>query len=236
MSKFYLNEEVRYILTDSRNPARDIRIFLVQQYNKVHSQNLNSANLTTEEELAIQKWLMCNSDVHFLSGDLKHVFRRSLFYSEADKLGYIQQTQIACPVCNSDKMRFFSIRIPPKSYQSMPSILKHYYRTKIGKHPFVKNTKPIPVYDGVCLQLICVLNKSRDKDVDNMAKLTIDALKGYIFDDDRQIHHLQVIKSFASLSEEHIKIGVAISQINNRSNILFDANNNSWGSNYKIDF
>jgi hypothetical protein len=68
-----------------------------------------------------------------------------------------------------------------------------------------------------------------------MAKLIVDGLKGCLFQDDSQICHLQVIKYFSFRCEEHVKIGIAVSKVNDRSNILFEANNTVWDDSYRID-
>jgi Holliday junction resolvase RusA-like endonuclease len=235
MAKIDLEKCVKSLLDYSSDPVRDIRLLFVGEYNKVHSENLDPSNLTENEELEIQKWLMKDSDVHFLSSCLKRILTRSIFFNEADKVGHIQRTPIDCPVCGSfNQNRFFSIRIPLKSHQYITSELKAYYQREIQSHPFVKDGTSI-TSGGVCLRLICVLNGSADKDVDNMAKLIIDGLKGYVFSDDKQVHHLQVIKYFSSSYEEHIQIAVAPSKVNDHSNILFEAINSDWVGNYRID-
>lgn len=234
MAKFDFEKRVKSLLSYSSDPVRDIRLFFVGEYNKVYCRNLDASNLTEHEELEIQRWLMRDSDVQFLSGHLNHIFSRSVFFNEADKLGHIQKTPIVCPICGSNQNRFFSIRIPPRSHQYITSELKTYYQGKIQCHPYVKDGTLIAV-DGVCLRLICVLNGSSNKDVDNMAKLIMDGLKDYVFSDDKQVHHLQVIKYFSSSCEEHIQISIATSKVNDHSNILFEAINVNWGGNYQID-
>jgi hypothetical protein len=157
MTEVNLARHVKRILDSSSDPVKDLRGFFVEQYNKAHLEDLDHTNLTEHEELEVQKWLIRDSDVPFLSAYLDQVFTRTIFYNEEDKLHYIQQTQNCCRICGgSNEIRYFPIQISPKSHQSITSRLKNYYQKEIRNHPFVRNSTPMSS-DNVCLQLTCVL-------------------------------------------------------------------------------
>lgn len=54
--------------------------------------------------------------------------------------------------------------------------------------------KSTPFKGKVAVRLVFTFTDNRRRDAQNHQKLTLDALQGYFYDDDSQIHHLTVIK------------------------------------------
>ena len=78
------------------------------------------------------------------------------------------------------------------------------------------------------MKLIFVIKESQEKDVDNMAKITIDGLEKILIPDNKQIDHLEVVKFKTKYLEEHISISIGRSHLNERENILFRGLNMGW--------
>lgn len=155
---------------------------------------------------------------------------RDWFINEADKHNYLQQ--VHCKICDIEGVRFFPIRISPKSRQ-IKSSLKNRFQESIAKAPYVKSNA-FKTADRICIKLIFVINKSRDKDLDNMVKITIDGLKKVLIPDDKQIDHLEAIKFNTKHIEEFISITIGHSNLNKTDKILFTGENLSWAGLDKI--
>jgi len=67
-----------------------------------------------------------------------------------------------------------------------------------------------------------------------MAKVVIDALKGELFPDDKQIDHLEVIKYKTDHLEENIMIQIGYSSVNDHSNVIFREVNLDWAGQPKV--
>lgn len=236
MQRFRLKTEVERLLKDSKSPSKDVRTFLVEKFNEMNGAQLDPNAIKKSDELTVQQWIVGSTDLHFLSGEFVKVYKRSYFFDEVDKIIAIQQSQASCLVCGLVRpIRFFSIRISPKSHQSLTPELKQFYLEQVQNHPYVQRETQFDSSHRLCVQLICVLRESRDKDVDNMAKLILDGIKGKVFPDDKQIDHLQVVKFRANESEEFVSIGIAISTLNQSRNVLFSAINADWPEQIRLD-
>ncbi|QUY42552.1 RusA family crossover junction endodeoxyribonuclease [Acaryochloris marina S15] len=220
----------------SNSPSKDARTFLVEKFNAINGTQLDPTSLLKDDELTVQRWIAGNTDLHFLSAELAKVYKRSYFFNEVDKVIAMQHSQERCLICGSvSQARFIPIRISPKSHQSLTPDLKRYYLEQLQNHPFIQGETQFDSSHRLCVQLICVLKEGRDKDVDNMAKLILDGIKGQVFPDDKQIDHLQVVKFRANESEEFVSIGVAVSTLNQHSDVLFGAINSDWSGQSRLN-
>lgn len=235
MQQIRLRAEVERFLKKSDSPLEDVRAFLVENFNKTNDTHIDLNNLSKDDELTLQRWILKCTDLHLLSIELVEVCKRSYFFDEVDKIIAIQQSQANCLICGPVRpIRFFSLRISPKSHQSLTPELKKFYLEQLQDHPYVSSVSQFDSSHRLCVQLICVLREGRDKDVDNMAKLILDGIKGKVFPDDRQIDHLQVVKFRASESEEFVSVGVTSSTLNQHTNVLFRAINLDWSGQSRL--
>jgi Holliday junction resolvase RusA-like endonuclease len=81
-----------------------------------------------------------------------------------------------------------------------------------------------------CLALTFVVNKSRkDRDLDNMAKATQDAVSRALNFDDARIVHLDVVKLSFSDAEECVYLRLATSSLNTHNDVVGAYFNHSFG-------
>ncbi len=198
---------------------------IIDFYNKANDTALNAKQLTYDEEGQLQRWLN-KEKVGFIDLRSETFTKMNWFANEFDKHQYF--LQFHCKICDIEGLTHFPIRISPMSSQ-IKSDIKNKFQELIKTAPYVKN-KPTHFKDTdrICLKLIFVINKSRDKDVDNMAKITIDGLEKILIPDDKQVDHLEVIKFKTNYLEEHISISIGRSHLNDNKNILFHNTNFKW--------
>ncbi len=198
---------------------------IIRLYNLDNKNNYNYKSISIKQEEKIQQWM--NSLHIFPLGAKNEMFlKRNWFNNEFDKKNYL--LQFHCKICDIEGLTHFPIRIKPQSRQ-IKSEIKTKFQKLIKTAPYVKNKQEaFTTNDRICLKLIFVINQSRDKDVDNMAKITIDGLQDVLIPDDKQIDHLEVIKFKTVYLEEHISISIGRSHINEHKNILFRGLNLNW--------
>jgi Holliday junction resolvase RusA-like endonuclease len=152
---------------------------------------------------------------------------KSAHITLSDKVSWLAQQP--CHVCNPDPpIRVIPLRIEPESGQSLTPKNKRAFKAAIvkrlsdGPHHGAR-------YDRVCLTLLFVCSASRNvRDVDNVAKLVMDSIKGIIMGDDRDVDHLNSMRFTHEGEEEYIYVRVSNSNINNHSDVVHTEMMHSW--------
>jgi Holliday junction resolvase RusA-like endonuclease len=211
-----IQDDLETLLKDTSVTKDKVREEMVRLFNLLNSRNIDYKTISIGEEEEIVKWLNKN-DVSFITARRKTYLQRDWFVNEADKHSWL--SQFHCKVCGLEGISVFPIRIPPKSRQTKTE-LKNRFQELISQAPFAQN-KRFNSSDRICLKLVFIINQSRDKDLDNMAKTTLDGLKKVLLADDKQIDHLELIKFKANYIEEFISVSIGRSNLNNQNNIIF---------------
>ncbi|MFC1741754.1 RusA family crossover junction endodeoxyribonuclease [Nanoarchaeota archaeon] len=93
----------------------------------------------------------------------------------------------------------FKVAVTPTSIQSRNKVMIDKVRVEVGRvasdefcKEFMANIKDKPL--SVTLYFFLTKADIDTKDVDNLAKLTVDALQGHLFDNDKQIYRLECHK------------------------------------------
>jgi Holliday junction resolvase RusA-like endonuclease len=218
-----LQDDIEVLLKKHGITRDNLRGEIVNLYNLLNSASLNPESTSLEQEEEIVRWLN-NNGVHFISLRKEPYNKRDWFVNEIDKHSYL--SQFHCKICDVEGLRIFPIRIPPQSRQTK-TLLKNKFQELISTAPFTQNGR-FDLADRICLKVIFVINKGRDKDLDNMVKTTLDGLKKVLFPDDKQIDHLELIKFKTQFVEEFISISIGKSNLNNSNNVLFKGENLGW--------
>lgn len=207
----------------------DVRQEIVNIFNLLNSTALNAKDISIKQEEELTRWLYGNN-VHFISSKKESYNKRDWFINEIDKISYLNQFH--CKICNLDGLSIFPIRIKPKSRQTKTQV-KNEFQRLISEAPFVKN-KTFNSADRICIRMTFIINQSRDKDLDNMAKITLDGLKKVLIPDDKQIDHLELIKFKAKYIEEFISVAIGKSNLNNNNTVIFNGENLNWAGLEKL--
>jgi len=113
------------------------------------------------------------------------------------------------------------IVLTPHSYQSADAKIKKAFKRAILHHFDVMSEGIRYFGKKICLHIVFVLKESsKDKDVDNMAKLLIDGLKNVLFSDDKEIIHLSIVKIRQQDPEEFININIRESNLQDNSDVF----------------
>ena len=226
-----LELQINSIVFNKVHSVDDIRKEIFDLFNKSENKDFNYEKSTIEENELIAKWLTSN-DVVFVGLNKELQKTKSIHLNETEKMHFL--TQSFCRICGSQApISNFPIRITPTSRQVKTDI-KNEFKKNFATSPYGKNLG-INKDNRLCIKIVFVLRDARDKDLDNMAKLTLDALKELIQIDDKNIDHLELIKLKTKYLESFISFRIAKSEINTKDDVILTGTNLSWAGLNKLD-
>jgi Holliday junction resolvase RusA-like endonuclease len=182
---------------------------------------------------SVCRWMNANFEIFvplLVKGHrmLKRIYSASL----SEKIMSLAQHH--CPLCTVHEgglpTHVMSIRIPPISKQAAARIKgrRAAFERAIA-HRFAKTETPFPEHISICLLIVFVVRASgAQKDLDNMAKALLDAIKNVLFGDDRRIDHLNIIR-IKSPGEEFVYLNIRETRLNDHDDVLFPQMSHSWG-------
>jgi Holliday junction resolvase RusA-like endonuclease len=140
-------------------------------------------------------------------------------------------SQYHCPICrdSSFPIKIINIRIPAQSKQAMDKNKRKAFELAVSER--IEKDFPFSPQDKLCLHIVFVIGlNSRDKDLDNMSKALLDALKGNLFEDDLHIDHLSLLKIKYKGDDDYITINIRHSNINTLDDVLVPYAHARWGT------
>lgn len=219
---------------DKPNLSSVKKIILDWYFTEIDSEIRSINDLCREELDEIVRWMNrkeMSGEINLFQkkGQLKKLFYQSL----SSKVGFISQYH--CPFCSQDyPVVIMNIRIRPQSYQSLDSNLKKAFKAAVNSRINPRNN----YFKGckICLHIVYVCSENRrDKDIDNMSKLLLDAIKDILFDDDAEVDHLNVMKIKNFDDEEYITVNIRKSNLNTTSDLLSSFLHHSWAGAEMLD-
>lgn len=225
-----MKEKILKIISDNSDNLIKLRHELFSLFNEDQNKSYDSENATVNEEEEITGWV-ASKNVYFIGFNVDEHEKR-LFLNETQKVSFLVQSH--CKICD-DKLPIsnFPVRITPVTRQTETEF-KNEFKRQFLNSPFGKTTG-LTSNDKLCIKLVFVLKNAKDKDLDNMAKLTLDALKEHILIDDKNIDHLELIKYKATFLESYIHIRISKSDINTSKNTILKGQHVSWAGLPKLD-
>jgi len=199
---------------------------------------LDPENMSDKEAGDLVRWFnkMClqNLDLFELKMERVEVKVPRLSTDIADKVNMLSQYH--CPICHDSgfPILIIPIRISPQSKQAMAAKKRAAFELAVSEYIHRSKDK-FSIKDRFCLHIVFVLGcSSRDKDLDNMAKALLDALKGSLFGDDLNIDHLSLLKIRHDYEDDYIMVNIRRSNINSTDDLLAPYTHVVWGRD-KID-
>lgn len=171
-------------------------------------------------------WLMQNYERLDIHTKIP-VLDKSAHVTLSDKANWLAQQR--CHVCHPDfPISIIPLRIRPQSWQALNSIDKTAFKTALAAR-FAKSSH-IKAQEGrICLTFLFVCSVGRRvRDLDNMAKLVMDSIKGIVMGDDRDVDHLNLMRLTHNGEEEYIVFRVSSSNINNHNDVVDAKLRHSW--------
>lgn len=146
----------------------------------------------------------------------------------SDKLSWL--SQLHCPICKPDfPVHTIPVRIEPRSFQCIDSVDRSAFKLAVRDRMASSNIS-MATHARLCVHLVFSCSVSRTaKDLDNMAKLFIDAIKGVIMGDDVHIDHLSIVRLEHEESEESIFLRISNSNLNTHNDVVARVFNHEWG-------
>jgi Holliday junction resolvase RusA-like endonuclease len=154
--------------------------------------------------------------------------RYVMFPDAASKFEYLMQRP--CDLCLQyqmvDFIRFM-LHTPPVSRQVARSgAFKDAVQDYLGRvqHDFTD------FYDArLCVAVTFVLStRGQSPDLDNLAKILLDALQGYAYGNDNQIDHLDLVRGKTDGNDSFIGIRIAVTDISDNSDTVLPEFNVRW--------
>jgi Holliday junction resolvase RusA-like endonuclease len=164
-------------------------------------------------------WLMENYE-HLDIYIKTPVLDKTAHVSLSDKVNWLSQQR--CHVCHPvSQISVIPLRIRPESWQALDSIDKTAFKKAVA-HRFSRGPH-MEAHEGrVCVTFLFVCSTNRKvRDLDNMAKLVMDAIKGIVMEDDRFVDHLNLMRLAHEGEEEFVIFRISASNINNHSDVVY---------------
>jgi Holliday junction resolvase RusA-like endonuclease len=151
---------------------------------------------------------------------------KSAHVTLSDKGNWLAQQ--SCAICDPDfPIRVIPIRIEPESWQSLRPVDKRAFKAAVASRLGVEHVSPIS--GRICISLLFVCSSHRRmRDVDNLAKLMIDAVKGILMGDDKDVDHLSLVRLDHSDAEEYVVVRISNSHLNDHRNVVYPALRHGW--------
>lgn len=157
----------------------------------------------------------------------KPILHATTYLTLSDKASWFSQRH--CHICNAESpISVIPIRIEPESWQALNSIDKRAFKEAIRAR--IANKSHLQQLDGrICLSFLFVCKKSRRvRDIDNMAKLFMDSIKGLLMGDDKEVDHLNLMRLTHDGDEEYLTVKISTSTINIHDDVVLAKLQHSW--------
>jgi Holliday junction resolvase RusA-like endonuclease len=137
--------------------------------------------------------------------------------------------QHACLVCGAGfPVSILPLRIAPESWQALGTVDKAAFKAAVA-HRLAASPHVTPQHGAVCLRFVFVCSaRRRVRDLDNMAKLLMDAVKGRVMGDDREADHLSLVRLAHEGHEEFVYLRIAPSDINRHRDVVEPRLHHDW--------
>ena len=136
----------------------------------------------------------------------------------------------------TDFMAFF-LKIPPQSHQASDTAKRRAFKMAITVDLRRKNFDFSDFASTrLCVAITFVVANGRPGgDVDNLAKNLLDGLQDFVYENDRQIDHLDLLRLRSYSTEEFMRIRLACTNINDVRDVINPTFNINWVSGTMTD-
>ena len=171
-------------------------------------------------------WLMKNYE-HLDIYTKTPVLDKSAHVTLSDKANWLAQQ--GCHVCHpASPISVIPLRIRPESWQALDSIDKAAFKAALSHR--LSRSPHIKAQEGhICLTFLFVCSaRRRARDLDNMAKLVVDSIKGIVMGDDRDVDHLNLMRLTHEGEDEYVTFRISASNINNHGDVVHTELRHCW--------
>ncbi len=209
----------------------DVLAAVVKAFNSDTGGALEAAHLSPADRRLLRDWLTTLAMADGTSGAGLLLRARSrlghfpLYADMGSKISWL--TQHPCYVCRGERgPRTLPVEIEPWSHQvSRPTgaQLREKILGLIARNPAYRDAfDPLPRNVQVCRRFVFVLaDKVTMKDCDNLAKGLLDAFEGILYENDRQVAHLDIYRLEKSgTMTGHVMVRCAATTVNDHADVI----------------
>jgi Holliday junction resolvase RusA-like endonuclease len=218
-----------------------VRQQILQEYARHTGKSFIKKIPSVEELREVSAWMNHHAETLLPAMTKQRSVLTQVFFSSLSSKAN-SLAQFHCPICVSNQSEepawSIPIRISPISKQSASQTRT---KGKVGAFEraiasgLARRGPWLAPGESVCLLILFVVHPTTNqKDLDNMSKAIVDAIKNILFGDDRRIDHLNLIRLKAP-DEEYVWINLRKSDLNNHSNVLFPGVHHSWAGTQVLD-
>ena len=224
----FLNDEFIQWLAQENPDYERARAAIIVAYNQETNSNLDPFGAKDDVQLiAVVAWLnrLETNDIETGFWARRPKLTRLFSTCISSKINYLAQHH--CDLCRCDfPIETIPIRIRPRSHQAATPAIKVAFKKAIAQrlgnsHNYAKAR--------LCIHIVVACGRSsRTGDLDNVAKLLLDAMKGTVFDDDCQVDHLSILRVRDAGEEDYIYLHIGRSTLNDHRDMVFVGTHHSW--------
>ena len=213
----------------------DLRAWVVGEFKRQVGLSVDLPNFTKSELALAMEWWWFQSEKGNISFRKYPVLQSLLHGTLTAKVSTLAQRH--CYVCSGllpSERQFpiwvLPIKIEPRSRQALDRINWSAFQSAVRSRFDASHSNYDPsCYVHLCLAFTFALSRSHaERDVDNIAKALLDAFSRALGFNDREVHHLDILKLIDDFPEEYVYIRVAPSHVGCRSDVLLPIVNQCW--------
>jgi Holliday junction resolvase RusA-like endonuclease len=211
----------------------DLRGWVIAEFEKQCSVAFDPVTWSVEAATLFRKWWWYQYEKGDFAIRKRPVLQNMLHLSLSAKASSLSQRH--CQVCSgmlpADSqfpISILPIRITPQSRQALKKIKWEAFQAAM-KAWFDKRVLAFGPSKHFCITLTYVLSdQQKDRDLDNMTKALMDAFSRAIGFNDKDIHHLDVLKLIGETDEECVFIKIAPSYLQDISTVMIPIYDSVW--------
>jgi Holliday junction resolvase RusA-like endonuclease len=211
----------------------ELRDWVISEFEKQSGSSFDPATWSDDTATLFRRWWWFQLEKGDFIFRKRPVLQQMLHPSLFGKANALSQRH--CRVCSgllpSDAqfpISIIPIRIAPQSRQSLDKVDWAAFQAAV-KTWFSTRTLDLGPSRHLCIAVTYVLSVNRnDRDLDNMTKALMDAFSRALDFDDRDIHHLDILKMIGETTEEYVIIRVAPSYLNDNSTVMVPIFDGAW--------
>jgi Holliday junction resolvase RusA-like endonuclease len=224
---------VQQILKSEFPTGSDLRDWVIAEFEKQCCLVFEPATWSDERAALFRKWWWYQLEKGDFAIRKRPVLENMLHPSISSKASTLSQRH--CQICSgmlpSDRhfpISILPIRIAPQSRQALKKIKWNAFQAAINGW-FTKRALVLGPSKHFCIALTYVLgDKRKDRDLDNMTKALMDAFSRAMGFNDKDIHHLDVVKLIGETPEEYVYVRISPSYLQDLSTVMVPIYDGAW--------
>lgn len=225
--------DIQQTLTSEFPHGSSLRDWVISEFEKQCFRVFEPLVWSDEAASLFRKWWWYQYEKGDFAIRSHPILQHMLYPSISSKASALSQRH--CEICSGMlpadaqfPISILPVRIAPESRQTLKKIKWDAFQAAM-KDWFAARTLFLGPSQHFCIALTYVLSdKRKDRDLDNMTKSLMDAFSRAVGFDDKDIHHLDVLKVIGKTNEEYLFIRIAPSYLEDKSTVMMPIFDSGW--------